>query len=191
MAHTAMSSPPSPGPLRRTLDGLYTAAGALAAVCVLLIFVLMIAAPLGRALAWRVGWINDIVAWLCAAAAFLGMAHSFRNGDFVRVTLLLEHLGPAARRRLEAVALAVAAAAVAYLGFWAARFTFESWQIGDMAGNLVVIPIWIPQLSFVIGAVIFLVAVIDECVAVLRGGKPSYVLRVEERHARGDFSEEL
>jgi hypothetical protein len=26
---------------------------------------------------------------------------------------------------------------------------------------------------------------------VFRGGKPSYVARVEERHARGDFSEEL
>ena len=187
-----MTQLPAPtGALRRGLDGLYTTAGALAALCVLLIFGLMIGAPLGRALAWRVGWINDIVAWLCAAAAFMGMAHSFRNGDFVRVTLLQERLGPAARQRLEAVALAVAALAVGYLVFWAARFTFESWQIGDMAGNLVVIPIWIPQLGFVIGAFIFLVAVIDECVTVLRGQKPSYMLRIEERHARGDFSEEL
>lgn len=180
-----------PGPLRRSLDGLYTLAGALAALCVLAIFVLMIVAPLGRALAWRVGWINDVVAWLCAAAAFLGMAHSFRNGDFVRVTLLLEHLGPAWRRRFEALALAVAALAVGYLGFWAARFTLESWQIQEIAGNLLAIPIWIPQLSFVVGALIFLVAVLDECVAVLQGGQPTYVRRVEERHARGDFSEEL
>lgn len=186
-----MNAPTSSGTLRRSLNGLYAGAGALAAVCVLLIFVLMIAAPLGRALTWRVGWINDVVAWLCAAAAFLGMAHSFRNGDFVRVTLLLEHLGPALRRRLEVVALAVAALAVGYLGFWAGRFTLESWQIGEMAGNLVAIPIWIPQLSFVIGTFIFMIAMIDECVAVLRGAKPSYVQRVEERHARGDFSEEL
>ena len=69
--------------------------------------------------------------------------------------------------------------------------TLESWQFGDMAGNLVAIPIWIPQMGFVIGTLIFLIAVLDECVTVLRGGKPSYVARVEERHARGDFSEEL
>jgi hypothetical protein len=56
---------------------------------------------------------------------------------------------------------------------------------------MVAIPIWIPQLSFVVGAFIFVVAVADEWVCVLRGGKPSYVTRVEERHARGDFSEEL
>jgi TRAP-type C4-dicarboxylate transport system permease small subunit len=56
---------------------------------------------------------------------------------------------------------------------------------------MVPIPIWIPQMSFVVGAAILVIAVIDECVGVLRGGKPSYVARVEERHARGDFSEDL
>ena len=61
----------------------------------------------------------------------------------------------------------------------------------DIAGNMVPIPIWIPQMSFVVGALLFLVAVVDELIAVLRGNKPSYLARVEERHARGDFSEEL
>ena len=87
--------------------------------------------------------------------------------------------------------LAVAAIAVGYLGFWAARFTWESYKFNDIAGNMVAIPIWIPQLSFVVGAAVFVLAVIDECVCVLRGGRPSYVTKVEERHARGDFSEDL
>ena len=177
--------------MRRTLDNLYLAGGVLAALCVLAILVLMIGGSVGRTLNWRVSWINDIVAWLCAAAAFLGMAHSFRNGDFVRVTLLLEALGPALRRRFEIASLTVAALAVGYLGFWAARFTWESWQFNDIAGNMVPIPIWIPQMSFVIGAALFVLAVLDECVTVWRGGRPHYVTCVEERHARGDFSEEL
>jgi len=181
----------TPGPLRRTLDAVYTAGGVLAALCVLAIFVLMIAASVGRSLEWRVSWVNDVVSWLCAAAAFLGMAYSFRNGDFVRVTLLLEALSPAMRRRFEVASLAVAALAVGYLGFWAARFTWQSWQFNDIAGNMVAIPIWIPQVSFVIGAAIFMLAVIDECVCVLQGGRPSYVTRPEERHARGDFSEDF
>jgi len=183
--------PASPGPIRRTLDGLYALGGALAALCVLAILLLMIGASVGRYLNWRVSWINDVVAWLCAAAAFLGMAYSFRHGDFVRVTLLLESVPPRARRGLEIASLSVAMVATAYLGWWAARFTWESWEFKDIAGNMVAIPIWIPQLSFVAGALILVVAVLDECVGVLRGGKPSYVARVEERHARGDFSEEL
>jgi TRAP-type C4-dicarboxylate transport system permease small subunit len=181
----------SPSLTRRTLDGLYALGGQLAALCVLVIFVLMIGASVGRWLEWRVSWVNDVVAWLCAAAAFLGMAYSFRNGDFVRVTLVLDAVSAQARRWLEVVSLGVAAVAIAYLGYWAARFTYESWEFNDIAGNMVAIPIWIPQMSFVVGALIFAIAVLDECVCVLRGGKPSYVARVEERHARGDFSEEL
>lgn len=180
-----------PGRLRRALDGLYALGGALAALCVLAILVLMIGASVGRYANWRVSWINDVVAWLCAAAAFLGMAYSFRNGDFVRVTLLLESMPARVRRWFEIGSLAIASVAIAYLGWWAARFTYESWEFNDIAGNMVAIPMWIPQLSFVVGALIFVVAVLDECVCVLRGAKPSYVARVEERHARGDFSEEL
>jgi TRAP-type C4-dicarboxylate transport system permease small subunit len=176
---------------RRLFDGLYAAGGQLAALCVLAILVLMVYASVGRSLDWRVAWINDVVAWLCAAAAFLGMAYSFRNGDFVRVTLILESVSPAARRWLEIASLAIAAVAIGYLAYWAARFTYESWEFNDIAGNMVAIPIWIPQMGFVIGALLLLIAVLDECVCVLRGGKPSYVARVEERHARGDFSEEL
>ncbi len=177
--------------MRRLLDGLYRLGGALAALCVLAILVLMIGASVGRLLQWRVSWVNDVVAWLCAAAAFLGMAYSFRHGDFVRVTLLLEAVSPPVRRALEVLSLAVATLAIGYLAFWAARFTWESWEFQDIAGNMVPIPIWIPQMSFVVGAALFVLAVADELVAVLRGAKPSYVARVEERHARGDFSEEL
>ncbi len=177
--------------MRRFLDHLYVAAGALAALAVFAIFALMIGASLGRALEWRVGWVNDVVSWLCAAAAFFGMAHSFRNGDFVRVTLLLEQAPPRLRRVLEALSLAIAAIAVGYLAWWAVRFTYDSWRFNDIANNMVAIPIWIPQMTFVLGALLFFVAVVDECVQVLRGRKPSYIARVEERHARGDFSEDL
>jgi TRAP-type C4-dicarboxylate transport system permease small subunit len=177
--------------MRRLLDTLYQAAAVLAALCVLSIFVLMIYASIGREFGWRVGTINDLVAWLCAAAAFLAMAQAFRNGDFVRVTLLLEALKPPVRRVFELVSLAVAAVAIGYLAWWAARFTYESWQFKDMAGGLLVVPMWIPQMTFVVGALLFFIAVVDELVLVVRGGKPTYVRLVEERHARGDFSEDM
>jgi TRAP-type C4-dicarboxylate transport system permease small subunit len=191
MSATASDASPSPGPLRRALDALYALGGGLAALCVLSILLLMLYAAAGRVLEWRVSWVNDVVAWLCAAAAFLGMAYSFRNGDFVRVTLVLEWVSPRVRRALEVVSLAVAAVAIGYLGYWASRFTYESWEFNDIAGNMVAIPIWIPQMSFVVGTAILVLAVLDECVHVVRGHKPTYVARVEERHARGDFSEEL
>ena len=177
--------------MRRTLDWLFDGAAALAAITVGAIFVLMIGASLGRLFEWRVGWVNDVVSWLCAAAAFMGMAHAFKNGDFVRVTLLLERLSPPLKRSFEIASLLLATLAIGYLAWWAARYTLESWQFNDIANNMVAIPMWIPQLSFVIGALLFLLAVVDELVIVRRGGKPTYERLVEERHARGDFSEDL
>ena len=117
--------------------------------------------------------------------------NAFKNGDFVRVTLLLERLSPPMKRRFEMAALALATWAIGYLAWWAARYTLESYQFNDIANNMVAIPMWIPQLSFVFGALLFLLAVVDELVIVLRGGKPTYERLMEERHARGDFSEDL
>ena len=179
------------GGLRRCLDALYDFAGALAALALFAIFVLMLLGSLGRALQWRVGWVADVVSWLCAASALLAMAHAFKHGDFVRVTLLLQRAAPRVRWLLEVGCLTLATVALGYLAFWAVRFTFESWQFNDIANNMVAIPLWIPQLSFVVGAVLFAVAALDELLIVLRGGTPTYERRLAQRLARGEFSQEV
>jgi len=177
--------------MRRFLDGLYLACGAVGALFVLAICVLMVGQSVLRELGVRTGAVNDLVAWCCAAASFLTMAHAFKHGDFVRVTLVLEHLGARARHRLELAALSVASVAVAYLAYWANRFTYDSWAFGEMAQGLLPIPIWIPQASFAFGSIVLLVAVLDEWLIVWRGAEPSYVLAVQQRHAQGDFSSEV
>ena len=191
MTTAAPSASAPPSSLRRFLDALYLGAGYVAACCVLLIMVLMIAQSILRELHVRTGAVNDIVSWLCAAAAFFAMAHAFKHGDFVRVTLVLEKVGPAVQRRLEIGALAIAAVAVGYLAWWANRFTWDSYVFDETAQGLLPMPMWIPQSTFAIGAILLFVAVVDELVVVLRGGRPSYVVAVEERHAHGDFSSEV
>jgi TRAP-type C4-dicarboxylate transport system permease small subunit len=177
--------------LRRFLDGLYLVSGAIGAIFVLLICVLMVGQSVLRQFNVATGAVNDMVAWSCAAASFFAMAHAFKHGDFVRVTLLLEKLGPVVRRRFEIVCLAVAAVAVGYLAWWANRFTYDSWRFNEVAQGLLPMPIWIPQSSFAIGSILLFIAVVDELVIVLRGRKPTYVAAVEERHARGDFSSDV
>ena len=177
--------------MRRFLDRLYLAAAYVAACCVLLIMILMIGQSILRELHVRTGAVNDVVSWLCAAAAFFAMAHAFKHGDFVRVTLLLEKLSIQAQKRFKLAALSIAAVSVAYLAYWANRFTYESWVFNDTAQGMLPMPMWIPQLSFALGSILLLVAVVDELVIVLRGGRPSYVVALEQRHAEGDFSSEV
>ena len=191
MTAAPVSPPDARSPLRRFLDALYLVAGYVAACCILLIMLLMIAQSILREMHVRTGAVNDVVAWLCAAAAFFAMAHAFKHGDFVRVTLLLEKISPAAQRRFEIGALAIAAVAVGYLAWWANRFTWDSFVFDETAQGLLPIKMWIPQSTFAIGAILLFVAVVDELVVVVRGGRPSYVVAVEERHAHGDFSSEV
>ena len=80
---------------------------------------------------------------------------------------------------------------VAYMAWAATKFVWESWKFNEVAQGLIRIPIWIPQLSFVIGATIFFIAVADELAAVLQGRKPAYQIAEEERRVAGDFSEML
>lgn len=177
--------------MRRALDRLYDAAGALAAFFVFTIFVVMITTTVMRLLGMRTGGSDDIVSWLTAAAAFYALAHTFRHGDFVRVQLLLDRLGPRWRQRLEAASLAVATLFVGYLCWAVTAYVVDSWRFGDMAGGLIVIPIWIPQSSLVVGSALWFVALADQLVRVLRGARPSYLLAIEQRHARGDYSEDV
>jgi TRAP-type C4-dicarboxylate transport system permease small subunit len=177
--------------LRRFLDWLYLAAGAVGATFVALLCVLMIAQSILREFNVRTGAVNDVVAWFCAAASFFAMAHAFKHGDFVRVNLLLEKLSPGKRRVMEIACLSIGVVSVGYLAFWANKFTYDSWAFNEVAQGLLPIPIWIPQASFALGSLLLLVAMVDELVIVLRGAKPTYVSAVEERHAKGDFSADL
>lgn len=177
--------------MRRALDAMHLAAAYLAAFFVFAIFALMILQSVVREFGVRTGGTDDVVGWFCAAAAYLVLANAFKRGDLVRVTLLLERLAPRPRRVAEALSLACASAFALYLAWWSVVSTYQTWMLGDMANGLIVLPLWIPQLSLPIGAVFLAVAVVDELVLVLRGRVPTYQQEIDARHARGDFSEDV
>ena len=174
--------------MRRFLDRLYLASGVLAAACLAGICALMLAQAFGRSAGILIRGADDIVAWLCAAAAFLALGHTFRHGELVRVGLWIHRLGARGRWIAELAALGLTAAFVAYMLYAAGRFVLESWQFKEVAQGLLPVPIWIPQMSFVLGVLIFFVAVLDELVLVVQKKKPTYQVAEEARIATGDFS---
>ena len=175
--------------MRRGLDLLYATSGALAAVSLAGICLVMLGQAFGREVGLLIRGADDLTAWLTAAASFFALGHTFRHGELVRMGLAIELLGPRARWWSELVALSITALVAGYMAWAAVSFVYDSWQFKEVAQGLIKIPIWIPQLSFVLGVLIFLVAVLDDLVAVLRRQKPSYQVAAEERRVRGDFSE--
>ncbi|GGC80221.1 TRAP transporter small permease [Chelatococcus reniformis] len=160
--------------IRRVLDGLYLFAGYAAGGFLVAIFLLMMVMSVGREVGLNLPAGDDIASWCMAAMAFLGLAHTFKRGDMIRVGLLLERLTGRARQLAELFALAVAAAFALYFTGYAVGMTWDSYRFGDMAQGVLAIPLWIPQTGFALGLAILGLALLDELVRVARGLKPSY-----------------
>jgi TRAP-type C4-dicarboxylate transport system permease small subunit len=160
--------------IRRALDLLYLAAGYLAGICLVSIFGLMMILSVGREINFNVPSGDDFTGWALVAMAFLGLAHTFKRGEMIRVGLLLERLHGNTKRAAELASLTIAGVFIAYFTFQAGKLAYDSWRFFDMSTGVVSIPLWIPQLGMVTGLAILLVAILDELVIVLRHGKPTY-----------------
>jgi TRAP-type C4-dicarboxylate transport system permease small subunit len=159
---------------RRFLDGLYLVSGWLAGMFLLAIFVLMLALSAGREIGINVKSGDDIASWCMAAMAFLGLAHTFKSGEMIRVGLLTERLSGRPRWLTEIFALVMAALFIGFFAWHAIDLTVTSWRLNDMSTGVLIVPLWFPQLGYAAGLVILFVAIVDELVHVARGNKPRY-----------------
>lgn len=160
--------------LRKVLDGLYLFAGYLAGLFLVAIFVLMMILSAGRPLGINLPAGDDFAAWCMAATAFLGLAHTFRHGEMIRVGLLIDLFEGRTRRAIEIACLIVGCGFIGYFAYHAMVMNYQTWQFNDMSTGVIVVPLWIPQLGYSGGLVILLIAFVDELVHVLTGHDPRY-----------------
>jgi TRAP-type C4-dicarboxylate transport system permease small subunit len=148
--------------VRAALDRLYDAAAYLAALFLAgtLIFVLLGIA--GRMLDWFVPGTDAYAGYCMAGAGFLALAHTLKRGEHIRVSLVLEHLNPRARHRMELFALAVTTVLAAAFAYYSVRLAWNSYDFHDISTGNDATPLWIPQLTMAVGTLVLLVAVIDE-----------------------------
>ncbi|PTM41985.1 TRAP transporter small permease [Bosea sp. 124] len=160
--------------IRRSLDGLYLMAGYIAGVFLLVIFALMMLLSVGREINFNVPSGDDFAGWAFAAMSFFGLAHTFKKGEMIRVGLLLERLHGPARKLAELMSLAVAGTFIGFFTWQTGKLAYDSWQYFDMSTGVVSVPLWMPQLSLVLGLGTLLIAIVDEFIIVLRTGRATY-----------------
>lgn len=160
--------------LRRILDGLYLAAGYLAGLFLIAIFLLMMALSIGRPIGINIQSGDDFTAWSLAAMGFLGLAHTFKSSELIRMGLVIERLQGRPRQVMELVALTIGTLLVGFMAWSAVMMTYESWFLNDLSSGVISVPLWIPQLGFSVGSVVLLIAFLDELVHVVCGGFPRY-----------------
>ncbi len=160
--------------MRIFLDRLYLFAGYLAGAFLIAIFVLMMLLSAGRPIGLNIPAGDDLVSWCMVATSFLGLAHTFRHGEMIRVGLLIDRLEGRTRHVIEIASLLIGGFFVAFFSYYAVQLTFYSWRFNDMAQGVLAVPLWIPQLGFSGGLLILLIAFVDELIHVLRGNVPRY-----------------
>jgi TRAP-type C4-dicarboxylate transport system permease small subunit len=154
---------------RRALDGLYDAAGMLAALFLLGTLAMVLTGIAGRLLQFHVPGTDAYAGYCMAAAGFLALAHTLKRGEHIRVTLIVERLGRANRRRLELWALGVGVLLAGLFAYFSVRLAWQSYDFNDVSTGNDATPLWIPQLSMAAGTLVLLVALLDELVIELRG----------------------
>ena len=160
--------------LRKSLDGLYLVSGWLAGLFLISIFLIMLALSAGRPLGIDVPAGDDFASWAMAATAFLGLAHTFRSGEMIRVGLLIEGLEGRKRWIMEMIALAIGTVTAVYFAWYGIDMTMTSFRFNDLSQGVIAVPLWMPQLGFSGGLTILAIAFVDEFLHVLFGGAPRY-----------------
>lgn len=161
--------------IRRLLDALYLISGYAAGLFLIAILVLMMGLSLGREIGFNIPAGDDFASWCMAAMAFLGLAHTFKSGEMIRVGLLIDRFQGRGRWVFEAFSLILGLGFTGFFAWHAAVMTWQSWKFNDVAGGVVAMPMWIPQLGYSGGLIILFIAFLDEFVhVVLRGNEPRY-----------------
>lgn len=155
--------------MRGFLDRLYSAAGYAAAFFMVMTLLMVVAGIADRALA--LGWRGtDMYAgYAMAACGFLALAHTFKRGEHIRVSLLLQAASPRVKRALEIWSLFAAGTLAAALAFYAVKLTYQSWDFHDVSTGNDATPLWIPQIGMAAGAIVLFIALLDDFILELRG----------------------
>ncbi|RZI67299.1 TRAP transporter small permease [Variovorax guangxiensis] len=155
--------------MRKSLDFLYNSAAALAALFMVGLLVMILLSIVSRQLHFNVPGIDAYAGYLMAGAGFLALAHTLKRGEHIRVTLILQHLGPTAKRWLERWAMGAAAVLSMLFAYFSVRLVWNSHAFNDISTGNDATALWIPQLAMAIGTVVLAIAAIDEFILEWRG----------------------
>lgn len=169
--------------MRRFLDLLYDSAAWLAALAMIGVLIMVLVSIVSRQVGIHVAGTDAYAGYSMAAAGFLALAHTLKRNEHIRVTLVLGRLRGRAQHALEMWAHSAGVLLGALFAWYSVRLAWTSRQLNDISTGNDATPLWIPQLAMAVGAVILLIALVDDWLLQLRGdrgaGQPAEALHNE------------
>ena len=155
--------------MRKLFDGIYDGAAALAALFMVGLLIMVLLSIVSRQLHFHVPGTDAYAGYLMAASGFLALAHTLKRGEHIRVTLVINALTGKPRRALEVWALTVATLLAGLFAAYSCKLAWQSRVFNDISTGSDATPLWLPQLAMALGAVILVIAFIDELVLEIKG----------------------
>jgi len=149
------TSVPSPGLFERLLAPLSRLGQGLAAIGVLVVLAVTGYSVFKRyVLGTPVTWTDELSGYLVVAIVMLGAAETLRRGDHISVDLLTARLRGAGYRIAGIwgmLATILVMLAILVSGITAVRFSHD---FGIYSDGYLAVPMWIPQMALIVGAVL-------------------------------------
>ncbi len=155
--------------MRKLLDFVYNSAAALAALFMIGLLAMVLLSIVSRQMHFNVPGIDAYAGYLMAGSGFLALAHTFKKGEHIRVTLVINALRGGAKRAVEVWALAAASLLALLFAFYSGKLAWQSHVFNDISTSNDATPLWLPQIAMALGTSIFALALIDELVLALLG----------------------
>lgn len=141
--------------MTRALNGFYSFLMALSCLAMLAAFGSIMLGVAAREFHWDIQGTDAYAGYAIAATLFLALPGTLKQGDHIRVTLLMQRLSPRAQRALEYWCLGAASALSVYLAWFACRLVWVSYVTHDVSPAADAAPLWIPQLAMALGCIGF------------------------------------
>ncbi|WP_269901759.1 TRAP transporter small permease [Paenalcaligenes faecalis] len=177
--------------MRKSLDKLYAVSGAIAALSLVLIVIIVFGQVVlnfidfiaqkvvGKSYGLLIPSYASFSGYALGFATFLSLGLGIRRAAHIRVTLIEGTLNPRVRRWTLTI-VALLGVLMGGLFSWSlGQLSYESWLWGDTATGLIRVPLWIPQSVLTIGSIIFWIATIDTFIEMLRDQQSSALRAVD------------
>ena len=169
--------------IRKILDGLYNLAGVLAALCLIVILVLIVLQMLARWTGEVFPGAPDYAGYAMAAASFLAFANALNKGSHIRVSILLNAVSERTRYWLEVWCFAIGTAVAWYVSYYIYRMQGFAIKFNDVSQGQDAVPLWIPYTPVLIGAIILAIALTDNLLSLFTSGQHRIVRDVTDTQA--------
>ena len=152
--------------IRKFLNGLYLLGGAIGAVFLIFILLIICAQMLARWTGTTFPGSTNYAGYCMAASTFFALAYALNHGAHIRVTLFLGKMGRF-RRIGEIWCYSIAGCTMTFFAWHALQRNLQTKEFNFLSQGLDATPLWIPEIAMTAGATVLAVALWDHLIRIV------------------------